>query len=377
MVTTTIYLAPTMSATMSATRTLATGLRALTLSSTGASTSTASSVAVRHASTSSSGASSYERSRVPRLPPVAPLPSRLKPTSPAYFTGRPAYIDTLLELEELTRQTKRALEQAHLIAPNAAPPSLASTGASASRANLWVNTEQLQLVLNTNLKAAQYRQIVSRLSLLARYASLVTHLESRPELHHVLGGDNVIQRFHTTLERFMNENAKTNNLLAEKDADRALWTASERKVDRQGRAYSRGRRKESSAQAWLIRAKPDTFGQILVNNMPIADYFTRTAERETVTWPLKLTSTLGTYNVFALARGGGKSGQAGAIAHAVANAIVAETAHGLEFEQGIRLKKYARDVLAKDGVLKRDPRMVERKKTGLAKARKAFTWVKR
>ena len=201
----------------------------------------------------------------------------------------------VLELEELTRQTKRALEQAHLIAPNAAPPSLASIGASASRANLWVNTEQLQLVLNTNLKAAQYRQIVSRLSLLARYASLVTHLESRPELHHVLGGDNVIQRFHTTLERFMNENAKTNNLLAEKDADRALWTASERKVDRQGRAYSRGRRKESSAQAWLIRAKPDTLGvpDAVLMRPQVVIIFDAVRDEITVVTPVRPSADLG------------------------------------------------------------------------------------
>lgn len=140
-----------------------------------------------------------------------------------------------------------------------------------------------------------------------------------------------------------------------------------------------GRRKESSAQVWIIRTKPesDEVGQILVNNAPIAEYFTRTAEREAVTWPLKLTSNLGAYNVYALTRGGGKSGQAGAIAHALANAIVAETGHNLEMEQGLELKKYVKDILAKDGVLKRDPRMVERKKTGMLKARKAFTWVKR
>lgn len=371
-----------MVSTSLSTRTLAASLRTLSLST------TTSTPAVRFASTSSHASSSsdaYARSRAPRLPPVAPLPSRVKPTSPAYYTGRPAYIDTLLSLEELTRQTKRLLEQAHLLAPNSAPPSLA--GAAAGRQNLWVNTAELQRLLGTNLKAAQYRQIISRLGLLARYAPLITHFEQRPELHavlHTLGGanaeENLVERFHSTLERFMNENAKSNNLLAEKDSDKALWDAAQRKVDAHGRAYSKGRRKESSAQVWIIRTKDASsasVGQILVNNQPLAEYFTRTAERESVTWPLKLTSTLGSYNVFALTRGGGKSGQAGAIAHALANAIVAETGHDLGMEAGLPLKKYARDVLAKDGVLKRDPRMVERKKTGLAKARKAFTWVKR
>ncbi len=179
----------------------------------------------------------------------------------------------------------------------------------------------------------------------------------------------------------MNENAKSNNLLAEKDGDKVLWESTNKKVDAKGRAYAMGRRKESSAQVWIIRTKStgkeDQVGQILINNSPLAEYFTRTAEREAVTWPLKLTSNLGAYNVFALCRGGGKSGQAGAIAHALANAIVAETGHDLQMDQGLTAKKYVKDVLAKDGVLKRDPRMVERKKTGQLKARKAFTWVKR
>lgn len=365
-------------------RALTAGLRSLSL------TSTTRVAAVRFASTSSSSSNSYERARMPRLPPVAPLPSRIKPTSPAYYTGRPAYIDTLLSLEQLARQTKRLLEQSHLLPPNSAAPLAATnaTNAGGARQNLWVNSTQLQQILGCNLKAAQYRQIVSRLALLARYAPLVAQFEAKAdELHHVLrttSDESLIDTFHATLERFMNENAKSNNLLAEKDADKALWESSMRNVDGKGRAYSKGRRKESSAQVWIVRTKSPSvsesephIGQILINNTPISHYFTRTAEREVVTWPLKLTSNLGAYNVFALVRGGGKSGQAGAIAHAIANAIVTETAHDLDMHQGLVAKKFVKQILAKDGVLKRDPRMVERKKTGKAKARKAFTWVKR
>ena len=223
------------------------------------------------------------------------------------------------------------------------------------------------MILGTNLKAAQYRQIVSRLGLLARYASLVKNLDD--------GG--LVQRFNATLEKFMNENAKSRDLLADKDTDRQLWEQSEKYIDAQGRAYAMGRRKESSAQVWIVPVKPNVVGSILVNNQPISDYFTRTAERQAVTWPLKLTSNLGGYNVFALTRGGGKSGQAGAIAHALAKALVVESGHTLPMEKGLELKKFVKTVLAKDGVLKRDPRMVERKKTGKLKARKAFTWVKR
>lgn len=148
-------------------------------------------------------------------------------------------------------------------------------------------------------------------------------------------------------------------------------------IDEQGRAYARGRRKESSARVWLVKTKePDAVGSILVNNAPISQYFTRTDHREAVTWPLKLAGVLGVYNVFALVRGGGNSGQAGAIAHALANALVA--ALGNEQGEGAaEVQQRVKHLLSKDGVLKRDPRMVERKKPGLAKARKAFTWVKR
>ncbi|SPC61621.1 related to MRPS9 - mitochondrial ribosomal protein, small subunit [Ustilago sp. UG-2017b] len=353
-----------------ATRSLSSSLRQLTLST----RSTPSNVRLASTSTSSPNGSNdaYSRARTPLLPPISPLPSRLKPVSPAYYTGRPAYIDTLLSLEQLTRETKRLLEQSHLLPPNSSAPSI-----SAGRGNLWVSSAELQSILGTNLKAAQYRQIISRLGLLARYAGLVNQYEGAVGGVGV-GGVKLVEKFKETLERFMNDNAKSNNLLAEKDTDKALWENSMTKVDGRGRAYAMGRRKESSAQVWIIPTKDsDSIGTILINNMPISEYFTRTAEREVVTWPLKLTSTLGSYNIFALTRGGGKSGQAGAIAHALANAIVAETGNSLPMEKGLPVKKYVKDVLAKDGVLKRDPRMVERKKTGKLKARKAFTWVKR
>jgi len=80
--------------------------------------------------------------------------------------------------------------------------------------------------------------------------------------------------------------------------------------------------------------------------------------------PLKVAGVLGAYNVFALVRGGGMSGQSGAVALGVARALV-------HLEEGVE------GVLRKAKLLRRDPRMVERKKTGLAKARKRYAWVRR
>ncbi|KIO32212.1 hypothetical protein M407DRAFT_66924, partial [Tulasnella calospora MUT 4182] len=104
--------------------------------------------------------------------------------------------------------------------------------------------------------------------------------------------------------------------------------------------------------------------QILINNLPLAEYFPTVTDREKVTRPLKLAGVLGAYNVFALVRGGGTSGQAGALAHGIAKALIPHVPDTAK-------------ILSKAGLTKRDPRMVERKKTGLAKARKAYAWVKR
>ncbi|KAK0485801.1 ribosomal protein S5 domain 2-like protein [Armillaria novae-zelandiae] len=103
---------------------------------------------------------------------------------------------------------------------------------------------------------------------------------------------------------------------------------------------------------------------ILVNNLPLSQYFPKTVDRERVVYPLKVAGVLGKFNIFTIARGGGSTGQTGAIAHGIAKGLLAHDQELLT-------------VLHKANLIKRDPRVVERKKTGLAKARKRYTWVKR
>ncbi|KAK0504765.1 ribosomal protein S9/S16-domain-containing protein [Armillaria luteobubalina] len=103
---------------------------------------------------------------------------------------------------------------------------------------------------------------------------------------------------------------------------------------------------------------------ILVNNLPLSQYFPKTVDRERVVYPLKVAGVLGKFNIFTIARGGGSTGQTGAIAHGIAKGLLAHDQELLT-------------ILRKANLIKRDPRMVERKKTGLAKARKRYTWVKR
>ncbi|WFD42425.1 37S ribosomal protein S9, mitochondrial [Malassezia psittaci] len=309
---------------------------------------------------------------VPRPPPS----ERVKPTSPAYFTTKPSYIDTLLMLDQLTREIKRELEQCYILPSNSKPPPLPQ-----GPTNIWVSREILKSRLGINLRASQFRSIISRLTLLLRYRALVIanftqENSSMFSERSTTQQKQLAQKMEEVFATFMSSHGKAQD--AQKKSDAPPRTSTRGFIDEQGRAYARGRRKESSARIWLVPAKnPDLeIGEVLVNGTPLSQYFTRAVHREQVVWPLKLAGVLGQFNIFALTRSGGQTGQAGAVAHGIANALVAQlaSAQGAEAQSTYERVKL---LLSKDGILNRDPRMVERKKPGLAKARKAFTWVKR
>ncbi|MBN1897993.1 MAG: 30S ribosomal protein S9 [Spirochaetes bacterium] len=121
-----------------------------------------------------------------------------------------------------------------------------------------------------------------------------------------------------------------------------------------------GRRKEATASVYLL----DGTGNIVINKKPLEKYFSRSVYVKDVKLPLELTSTDKNYDVFVRAKGGGQSGQAEAIRLAIARALVLSN------------PKF-RPALKKAGFLKRDPRVVERKKYGRPKARKRFQFSKR
>lgn len=88
--------------------------------------------------------------------------------------------------------------------------------------------------------------------------------------------------------------------------------------DEKGRAYAIGRRKTSSARVWLVEGE----GDVLINDRNLIDHFVRIHDRESVLWPLKCTKRIDKYNVWALARGGGITGQAEALTVALARALM-------------------------------------------------------
>ncbi|HET6751386.1 MAG TPA: 30S ribosomal protein S9 [Actinomycetes bacterium] len=125
-------------------------------------------------------------------------------------------------------------------------------------------------------------------------------------------------------------------------------------------ARGTGRRKEAVVRVRLLEGT----GQFKLNGRPLDDYFPNPAHRRLVTEPLRVTNTLERYDILANLDGGGVSGQAGALRHGIARALV-----DLDPELRVELKKR--------GFLTRDAREVERKKYGLKKARKAPQYSKR
>jgi small subunit ribosomal protein S9 len=134
----------------------------------------------------------------------------------------------------------------------------------------------------------------------------------------------------------------------------------EKEVDAQGRAYATGRRKDAVARVWL---KPGT-GKIVVNGRDQEVYFARPTLRLVINQVFDIAERTGQYDIVATVKGGGLSGQAGAVRHGISQALA-------KFEPGLR------SAVKAAGFLTRDPRVVERKKYGRAKARRSFQFSKR
>jgi small subunit ribosomal protein S9 len=124
--------------------------------------------------------------------------------------------------------------------------------------------------------------------------------------------------------------------------------------------YGTGRRKTSTARVRLV---PGT-GEIIVNGIPYEERFPRPEHRRAITHPLLVTENLGKYNTVVKVEGGGITGQSGAISHGIARALV-------------KADESLKPVLRQNGLLTRDPRVKERKKPGLKRARKAPQYTKR
>ena len=134
----------------------------------------------------------------------------------------------------------------------------------------------------------------------------------------------------------------------------------EPKIDDKGRSYATGKRKDAVARVWI---KPGP-GKSTVNGRQLETYFARPVLRMLINQPFAVTEREGQYDVTCTVKGGGLSGQAGAVKHGISKAL-------LYYEPGLR------GALKKEGFLTRDSRVVERKKYGRRKARRSFQFSKR
>jgi len=134
----------------------------------------------------------------------------------------------------------------------------------------------------------------------------------------------------------------------------------EPKIDELGRSYATGKRKDAVARVWI---KPGP-GKIVVNGREVNTYFARPVLQMLVQQPFDVTERSGQFDVFCTVKGGGLSGQAGAVKHGISKALNL-------YEPALR------GVLKKEGFLTRDSRTVERKKYGKRKARRSFQFSKR
>tara|TARA_B100001057_G_scaffold61718_1_gene55062 strand:- start:54 stop:482 length:429 start_codon:yes stop_codon:yes gene_type:complete len=135
---------------------------------------------------------------------------------------------------------------------------------------------------------------------------------------------------------------------------------SENILDTKERAYATGKRKNSIARVWVKRGN----GEIIINGKALDKYFSRPVLQMIVNQPLDVVKSDNSYDIMASVKGGGLSGQAGAVRHGISKAL---SLHD----------KSNRPPLKKVGFLTRDPRVVERKKPGLAKARRSYQFSKR
>ena len=143
-------------------------------------------------------------------------------------------------------------------------------------------------------------------------------------------------------------------------AETEVAATAEPKIDEHGRSYATGRRKNASARVWIKRGS----GRVTVNGKELNTYFARPVLQMLLAQPFEAVERAGEFDVMATVKGGGLSGQAGAVRHGISRALT-------YFEPGLR------PALKAGGFLTRDPRVVERKKYGKAKARRSFQFSKR
>ena len=201
------------------------------------------------------------------------LSVRIVPTSPSYFTAQPDVTDSLLRIEQLQQRFETLPT-----VPSGEAPRVA-----------WLSLVEYRRKAGEDIKASRYAKIRR----LLQRMNLIDPSVMPPEVRQ-------------TLDRF------------KRDFDPSASRSAPPPIDRYGRTLGVGRRKSSTAQVWLVEGE----GEVLINGKSLAAAFARIHDRESALWALKMTGRIDKYNVWALVRGGGTTGQAEAMTLGVAKALL-------------------------------------------------------
>ncbi|KAI0457855.1 37S ribosomal protein S9 [Xylaria acuta] len=241
--------------------------------------------------------------------------ARPMPVSPSYFSRLPQFNDSVVHVQDLAQKYARL--------PTLHPSQVERVA--------WKTKEQYRISIGEHVKARDYANCIA-----------------------------LVKRLNQIHPDLMPEEVKAGLRPFKRDINIYLNQPRPIPVDKFGRSHGVGKRKSSVARAWLVEGT----GEVLINGKPMNEAFGRIHDRESAIWGLKTTDRLDKYNVWALVGGGGSTGQAEALAMAIAKALVVH-------------EPPLKTPLRRAGCITRDPRTVERKKAGHIKARKSPAWVKR
>lgn len=247
-----------------------------------------------------------------------------QPNSPTFYTARSTYYDQVVALENAIGYSNFCLRDLQLLPlPSFARASLPPPHYA------WKSKTEMESFMHSTMTMSKYRRVLGFLN----------NLNDCRRIAEAAGCEELEEKLEDILRMF------------KKGSDGMMAKKKPVKIDEFGRTYTTGRRKTSAARVWIIATKhpsqdsipepeqsletllglesppperpaiPVTTTTVLVNNLPLASYFTLQVDREKVIRPLKLAGVLGGYNVFALVRGGGTTGQSGAIAHGIAKGL--------------------------------------------------------
>ncbi|GAB0133356.1 hypothetical protein EsDP_00001768 [Epichloe bromicola] len=250
-----------------------------------------------------------------RIPYRGVTHARTMPATPSYFSREPQFNDLYIRISSLLTR----FHHLPTVIPSEAPQVP------------WTKLEEMRAQMGEPIKASHYAKVLQ----VAKRLNLIEPSLRPAEVRIAL------QEFARDINPFLNKPSPIT-------------------IDRFGRAVGVGKRKASTARAFVVEGA----GEVLINGKPLNEAFGRVHDRESAVWALTATERLDKYNVWVLVEGGGTTGQAEAITLAVAKALIAH-------------EPALKPALRRAGCITRDARTVERKKHGHVKARKMPAWVKR